>query len=55
MTATMACCNMNSRSTLSPTEKITTLMDSWFRIWCSTEEMKMGMKNEDAVLQALSC
>jgi hypothetical protein len=46
---------MNSKSTFSDMEKLSMLLDSWFTRWHSMEETKIGTKNEDAVLQALSC
>ena len=55
LTATIACRIMNSKSTFSDMEKLSMLLDSWFTRWHSMEETKIGTKNEDAVLQALSC
>jgi hypothetical protein len=54
LTATMAGKLFTSTSTVTPTELIDKLMDSWFSRSRSTTPMVIGSKNENAVLKALS-
>jgi hypothetical protein len=52
LTATMASRIMHSRSELSEEQVLRLLVGSWFSRTRSTEEMRIGSKNEDAILRA---
>jgi hypothetical protein len=54
LTATMAGKLFTSSTTLTPTEVLEKLMDSWFSRSRSTTPMVIGSKNENAVLKAFS-
>jgi hypothetical protein len=55
ITATLAARILNSSTALDEDTKLTMLVASWFNRERSTTDMKIGTKNEDAILRALRC